>query len=77
MIIKIMPGDLFDEALENCARSRNWQNGSSRIEAVSVEKAPGWSWRAAAGGADAGCLCGPQQSALRRALPRAPEVQGF
>lgn len=31
----------------------------------------------AAGGADGGCLCGPQQSVLRRALPRAPEVRAF
>lgn len=31
----------------------------------------------AAGGADGGCLCGPQQSVLRRALPRVLEVQGF
>lgn len=31
----------------------------------------------AAGGADGGCLCGPQRSGLRRALPRALEVQGF
>lgn len=31
----------------------------------------------AAGGADASCLCGPQRSAIRRALPREPEVPGF
>lgn len=31
----------------------------------------------AAGGADGGCLCGPQRSVLRWALPRVLEVQGF
>lgn len=31
----------------------------------------------AAGGADGGCLCGPQRSVLRWALPTVLEVHGF
>lgn len=66
-----MHTDIFDEGLEKCAESRVWQ----RLQ--NGDRAPGWGWNAAAGGDDGGCLCGPQWSVLRRALPRALEVQGF
>lgn len=64
---KIVQRAVFDRAV--CEVVGSWLQ--------SWDRAPGWSWNAAAGGDDGGCLCGPQRSVLRRALPGALEVQGF
>ncbi len=64
---KIVQRAVFDRAVVPGVRLFLWEAGGGA----------GRKLLDAAGGADGGCLCGPQRSALRRALPRALEVQGF
>lgn len=64
---KIVQRAVFDRAAVPSVRLFPWEAGGGAARMLLD----------AAGGADGGCLCGPQRSVLRQFLPRVLEVQGF